>query len=161
MSALVLSAFTVSITREAQAQAAPMTVSILRRTAVRSAPSTNASTIAFLNPSTFEVTQLQVTAGFVRLPLRQIDRRRPASGYGYIAAVDVAVDSATTEPARTQTDTLARPRTATVAPTRPDPTIAPRPAPPDRTRRDTMPATRADTALRPAAPSAMELMVRP
>ena len=97
-----------------------MTVSILRRTAVRTAPSSSAPTIAFLNPSTFEVTQVRVNGDFVRLLLNQIDRRRPATGYGYIAAVDVAVDSAITDTVRARRETPARAPTATVAPSRPD-----------------------------------------
>lgn len=116
--ALVLSALTVSTTSEARAQAQPITVSIIRRTAVRTAPSAVATTIAFLNPSTFEVTQARVDNGFVRLLLKQIDRRNPASGYGYIAAADVAIDSATTDVARATTDTVrARRDTAVRAPT--------------------------------------------
>jgi len=102
-----------------------MTVSILRRTAVRTAPSTSAPAIAYLNPSTFEVTQARVTGEFVRLLLNQVDRRRSASGYGYVAAVDVAVDSATTSTARAGADTAARAPAAAVAPSRAD-TAAPR-----------------------------------
>ena len=104
-----------------------MTVSILRRTAVRTAPSTTAPTIAFLNPSTFEVTQVREAGEFVRLVLNQIDRRRSASEYGYIAAVDVAVDSGTTETVPVQTDTLARGRPAPAAPSRPG-AVVPSPA---------------------------------
>ena len=107
--ALVLSSL-IATTGEARAQETAITVSILRRTAVRTAPSASAPTIAFLNPSTFEVTQVRVSNGFVRLLLNQIDRRRSANGYGFIAAVDVAVDSATTTTARAGTDTAARPR---------------------------------------------------
>ena len=97
-----------------------MTVSILRRTAVRTAPSIGAPTIAFVNPTTFEVPGLQINGGFLRLPLSQIDRRRASDGFGYIAAVDVAVDSATTSTGRTRTDTVVRVRTDTVRPTRTD-----------------------------------------
>src|SRR5512140_732603 len=93
MCALFLSSLTASISRDARAQAEPMTVTILRRTAVRTAPSTGAPTIANVNPATFEVTQFELKSGFVRLPLREIDRRRPSSGYGYIDTVDVAIDS--------------------------------------------------------------------
>jgi hypothetical protein len=126
--ALAVSSFTASITRDARAQAAPTTITILRRTAVRTAPSAVAPAIAFLNPSTFEVTQVRVNSGFVRLLLNQIDRRRPASGYGYIDAADVAVDSATTDTARVaRKDTLVRTPPTTVAPSRPD-TIVPPPA---------------------------------
>ena len=96
MCALFLSSLTLAFAREARAQGQPMTVSILRRTAVYTNPSYASPTIAFLNPSTFEVTQLRVDDGFVRLLLRQIDRRSRTSGYGYIAARDVAVDSGTT-----------------------------------------------------------------
>ena len=125
--ALVMS-FAASAAREARAQAQKVAITILRRTAVRTAPSTNASTIAFLNPSTFEVTQVRVNNGFVRLLLNQIDRRRTANGYGYIAAVDVAVDSVTTATARARPDTAARARPATVAPSRPDTAVARTPA---------------------------------
>ena len=139
-----------------------MTVSILRRTAVRTAPSASAPTIAMLNPSTFEVTQVRVNGEFVRLLLNQIDRRRPASGYGYIAAADVAVDSAMTAPVRAQTDTpLTRAPTTAVAPSRPD---TPAPARPDAVapaRRDTMLTTRADTALRITIKNATDIIVRP
>ena len=92
--ALLLSSH-IAFASDARAQSAPMTVTILRRTAVHTNPSFAAPTIAFLNPSTFEVTQLRVDDGFVRLLLRQIDRRS-ASGYGYITAADVAVDSGAT-----------------------------------------------------------------
>ena len=120
--ALVLSSSISPLAREACAQAAPKTVSILRRTAVHTAPSAVAPTIAFLNPSTFEVTQIRAGNGFVRLLLREIDRRRPASGYGYIAAEDVAVDSGATEStaAARQPDTVVPARTATTNPPRPD-----------------------------------------
>jgi hypothetical protein len=124
--ALVLSSLTVSPTRVARAQG-EMTVTILRRTALRTAPSTSASTIGFLNSSTFAVTQARVFDGFVRLLLNQIDRRQYASGYGYIAAVDVAVDSGTTTTARAGADTLAQSRPAPVAPARRD-TVVPPPA---------------------------------
>lgn len=81
-----------------------------------------------LNPSTFEVTQVRVNGAFLRLLLNQIDRRRPASGYGYIAAVDVAVDSATTDTVRAQTETPARAPTAAAAPRRADTAVTPPPA---------------------------------
>jgi hypothetical protein len=163
MSALLLSSFSASITRDARAQAPPTTVTILRRTAVRTAPSAVAPTIAMLNPSTFEVTQVRVNGGFVRLLLDQIDRRRPASGYGYIAAADVAIDSATTAPvsAAAPTDTTARARTATVAPSRPDTAVPARPAAVVPPRTDTTTVTRTDTAPRTTTPSATELIVRP
>ena len=135
--ALVLSSFTASTTREAHAQAATMTVTILRRTAVRTNPSSAAPTIAFVNPSTFEVTQVKVGGDFVRLLLSQIDRRRPASGFGYIAAADVAVDSATTDTVRAQTDTPVRARPATVVPSRPDSVAPTRPAAVVPARKDT------------------------
>ena len=152
--ALVLSALT-GITREARAQdTTTMTVSILRRTAVRTAPSTSAPAIAYLNPSTFEVTQARVNGEFVRLLLNQVDRRRSASGYGYVAAVDVAVDSATTSTARTGADTAARAPAAAVAPSRPDTAsrssaAAPRAAPaaaPSAAAPSTAPPTAAPSA---------------
>jgi hypothetical protein len=127
IAALVLSSLAASIAR---AQATPVTVTILRRTPVRTAPSNVSNTIAFLNPSTFEVTQIRVDGAFIRLLLRQIDRRNPATGYGYIAAVDVAVDSATTAPVTVQTDTQPRARPATVAPSRPDTAVVKRSEPP-------------------------------
>jgi hypothetical protein len=129
---LVLSSFIAPVTRDARAQGTPTTVSILRRTAVRTAPSAVATAIAYLNPSTFEVTQVRVGNGFVRLLLRDIDRRRPASGYGYIAAVDVAVDSGTTETASAggQMDTVSRAPRATATPARPDTALRPSAAAP-------------------------------
>ena len=124
--ALVLSSCIAPVAREVRAQGAPTTVTILRRTAVRTAPSAVATAIAYLNPSTFEVTQVRVNNGFVRLLLRDIDRRRPASGYGYIAAVDVAVDSGTTTAATGRTDTVARaPRAAAPPANAAPPTTAP------------------------------------
>jgi hypothetical protein len=128
-----------------------MTVTILRRTPVRSAAFIGASTIAFLNPSTFEVSQVQVRVGFVRLLLNEIDRRRPASGYGYIAVEDVAIDSATTTTASTRTDTV---------PARTDTAARTRPAPVTPTRPDTALPARA-AAVIPMAPKAGELTVRP
>ena len=122
-----------SAARAARAQGAPTTVTILRRTAVRTAPSAVSPSIAFLNPSTFEVTRFRVNGDFVRLLLRDIDRARPAGAYGYIATADVAIDSATTDTVRVQTDTAARARTATVTPNPPAaavPSSAPVPAQP-------------------------------
>ena len=116
--AFVLSSFCATA-REASAQAAPTTVTILRRTAVLTAPSAVSPAIAYLNPSTFEVTRVRVSGDFVQLLLRDIDRRRQSSGYGYIATADLAVDSATTDAVRAQTDTAARARAATVSPARP------------------------------------------
>ena len=129
VSALVLSSFIAPVAREVRAQGAPTTVTILRRTAVRTAPSAVATAIAYLNPSTFEVTQARVNSGFVRLLLRDIDRRRPASGYGYIAASDVAVDSGTTTVASGRTDTVARAPSAAAPPAAAPPTTASAPAP--------------------------------
>jgi hypothetical protein len=153
-----------STAREVPAQSSPTTVTILRRTAVKANPSYASPTIGFVNPSTFEVTQVRADEGFVRLPLRQIDRRWPASGFGYIAAADVAVDSGATNAVRARTDTLVRATTTTVAPTRPD-TVAPtRPAAVVPARRDTLmtPATRADYAPRVSTTApATELIVRP
>ena len=160
--ALVLSAFTFSPTGEARAQGDnTKIVSILRRTAVRTAPNAVAPTIAFLNPSTFEVTQLRVYGKFVRLLLNQIDRRRPTTGYGFIAMADLAIDSATTEPVHARSDTLARARPEAVAPSRPATVAPPRPTPVVAAPRDTMPVTRADTAPRVATPRIGELIVRP
>jgi hypothetical protein len=127
--ALVLSSFIGPVARDARAQGAPTTVTILRRTAVRTAPSAVATAVAYLNPSTFEVTQVRVNSGFVRLLLRDIDRRRPASGYGYIAAVDVAVDSGTTPAASGRTDTVARAPSVAAPPAAAPPTTAPAQAP--------------------------------
>jgi hypothetical protein len=121
--ALVLSSLTLSPVREARAQGQPTTITILRRTALRTAPSPSATTIAILTPSTFAVTQPRVTGEFVRVLLNQIDRRRPAGAFGYIAVADVSVDSATTE-VHAQTDTLARARTAAAAPPRPAPVVS-------------------------------------
>jgi len=131
VSALVLSSLIAPVAREARAQGAPTTVTILRRTAVRTAPSAVATAIAYLNPSTFEVTQVRVNNGFVRLLLRDVDRRRSASGFGYIAAVDVAVDSGatTTAGAAGQADTVARAPRAAATPARPDTAVRPSAAP--------------------------------
>jgi hypothetical protein len=96
MCALVLSSFTLSPVREARAQSEPTAVTILRQTPLRTAPTTSASTIAFLNPSTFAVTQFKVTDGFVRLLLHEIDQRQPTKSYGYVAVADVDIDSGTT-----------------------------------------------------------------
>ena len=98
--ALVLSSLSMPAAHEARAQGTTtMTVTIVRRTVVRRAPSASASTIAYLNPSTFAVTQARVFDGFVRLLLNQIDKKNYSSGYGYIAVADVDVDSgATTAP---------------------------------------------------------------
>jgi hypothetical protein len=163
--ALVLSSFTASISREARAQDATMTVTILRRTPVRANPSYAATTIGFLNPSTIGVTQLKVDDGFVRLPLRQIDRRWPATGYGYIAAVDVDVDSGTTHTqARAGTDSAPRlrPAAVTVDPTRPGTAAASRPAAVVPTRSDTTTMGRSDiVASRTTTPNSTDLIVRP
>jgi hypothetical protein len=169
MFALVLSSFTASFTREARAQAEPKTVTILRRTAVRTAPSTGATAIAFVNPSTFEVTQHEVKSGFVRLLLSQIDRRRPSSGYGYIDTVDVAVDSGATVAVRARTDTVVRARMAAVVPSRPAAVVPTRPDAVVPVRRDTMTVastvastdTRPDAVPRTTTRRAGELVVRP
>jgi hypothetical protein len=152
--ALLLS-FTSSIAREARAQGEGITVTILRRTAVKANPSYAAPTLGFLNPSTIGVTQLRTVEGFVQLLLRQIDRRWSTSGYGYIAAVDVAVDSAPTavatkpEAAPARPDTAARARPAPAIPARQD-SVAPRPSAAVPARQDTTTATKADPAPRPA-----------
>ena len=129
-----------------------MTVTILRRTAVRTAPSPGANTIANVNPSTFEVTQFQVNSGFVRLLLSQVDRSRPSSGYGFIDTVDVAIDSGAKVTVSARTDTVVRARTVMAAPDRParkDTTTATTTV----TRTETVPRT---TTRRPA-----EIIVRP
>ena len=124
--ALVLSSITVSITREARAQSGPTTVTILRpQTALRTAPTTSASTIAFLNPSTFAVTQFKVIDGFVQLLLHEIDRRQPTKGLGYIAVADVDIDSGTTTMASAATRAPATAPPPTVAPARRDTAVAP------------------------------------
>ena len=145
MCALVLS-LTASFAPDARAQREAMTVSILRRTAVHTNPSYASPTIAFLNPSTFQVTQLKVDDGFVRLLLRQIDRRSPSGGYGYIAAEDVAIDSGTTTTVAAQRDTASRARVAAATPDRTAPAAAtPAPA--------VVPARRAgEIVVRPEAP---------
>jgi hypothetical protein len=171
--ALLLSSLTASIARDARAQAEPMTVTILRRTAVRTAPSSIANTIANVNPSTFEVTQFQVKSGFVRLLLSQIDRRRPTSGYGFIDTVDVAIDSGTKVTVSARPDTVVRARTvtavpdrpATVAAVRPDPVVPSRPVAVVPARKDTTTATTTvtptETVLRTTTPKTAELIVRP
>ena len=122
--ALVLSSFTVSITREARAQG-ETTVTILRRTPVRTAPSPSATTIAILNPSTFAVTRFKVNGDFVQVLLNQIDRRQSAGSYGYIATADVDIDSAATTLARAATPTPAPGKPAAAAPVRRDTAVAP------------------------------------
>jgi hypothetical protein len=124
--ALVLSSFTAGAAREARAQGGT-TVTILRRTAVRTAPSTSAPTIAFLNPSTFAVTQVRLSGAFIQLLLNQIDRRQAAGSYGYIATADVDVDSGRTPTPRAVAETPARARPAPVTPARRD-SVAPAPA---------------------------------
>jgi hypothetical protein len=123
--AVLLSSLGAPITGSARAQqTAPTTVTILRRTAVRVAPEPGASTIAFVNPATFEVTRWQVKSGFVRLLLAEIDRRRPTGGYGYLDTAAVAIDSAvTTAAVRVRRDTVvpARPAAQAPAPSRPAP----------------------------------------
>ena len=151
--AIVLSSFTVSFAREARAQRQPMTVSILRRTAVHSNPSHASPTLGMLNPTTFEVTQVRVNEGFVRIPLRQIDRSWPASGFGFIASEDVAVDSGTTAAVAARADSVPRARTAAVVPARADTAVPP--------RRDTLAVMKVDTALQPTARRTGELVVRP
>jgi hypothetical protein len=121
--ALVLSSLTVAAPREARAQV-KAAVTILRRTAVRSAPSTSANVIAFLNPATFVVTYVRAKGAFVQLLLNQIDRRQAAGSYGYIAAADIDVDSTIT-PVVAGTDTQARGRPAAVAQSRRDTVVAP------------------------------------
>jgi hypothetical protein len=161
ISALILSSLTTTIPRAARAQAEPTTVTILRRTAVRTAPSPGSSTIAFVNPSTFEVTQPQVKSGFVRLLLAEIDRRRPSSGYGYIDTVDVAVDSAITKSVAARKDTPIPARTATVVPPRPETALPARAAAPAPAPRDTSAVARAVTVPRPTTTNSTELVVRP
>ena len=123
--ALVLSSLAVSAARVARAQG-ETTVTILRRTAVRTAPSTKASVIAFLNPSTFAVTQVRANGAFIQLLLNQIDRKQAAGSYGYIAAADVAVDSVVTETVRS----AAEPARAATTPPAPAPTTRAAPPPP-------------------------------
>ena len=170
--ALVLSSFAVSLTREARAQGEAKTVEILRRTAVKANPSHASPTLGFLNPSTIEVAQLRVDEGFVRVPLRQIDRSWPPGRFGYIAAEDVAVDSATTSTASTASarpETAPRAGTAAVVPGRPAPGVPDRPAAavparPDTAappRRDTTTVARADVAPPVATRRTAELVVRP
>jgi hypothetical protein len=113
--ALVLCSLAAPVARVAQAQDATVTVTILRRTPVRANPSAVATTIGLLNPSTIGVTQIKLEDGYVRIPLRQIDRRWPARGYGFIDAADVDVDSGATRPvARTRPDSAVRARSAQV-----------------------------------------------
>jgi hypothetical protein len=159
--ALAFSSLTASIARDARAQSEPMTVTILRRTAVRTAPTRGATTIANVNPSTFEVTQFQVKSGFVRLLLAQIDRRRPSSGYGFIDTVDVAIDSGTTVTVRAQKDTAVRAPTATVAAPRPAPVVPPRPVTVAAARSDATTVTRAVPVPPPTTRRSGEIIVRP
>lgn len=148
---LIACTLTSFVPRSAHAQQpVPTTVTILRRTAVRVAPEAGASTIAFVNPSTFEVTKVEVKNGFVRLLLAEIDRRRPRGGYGYLDTAAVAVDSAvTTTAARVQTDMVVRARPAAPAPT-PAPT---RPAPAAVVATPPAPNVATATAVAPARPA--------
>lgn len=117
-----------------------MTVTIVRQTALRSAPSTAAPTIALVKPTSFDVTELQFKDGFLRVLLGQIDRRSPTGNqFGYVAAADVALGNPTTEGVgvRTRTDTVVRVRT------------------------DTVTLTRTDTVFRGSTQKATELIVRP
>ena len=142
--------------REVRAQHDTVLVTVLRPTALKSAPSITARTIVIINPTTFGATRLRVVDGFLRLRVDQIVRSRPSTGQlGYIAIADVDVDSGTT--------------TAAPAP------VASAPAPAvaaARPRRDTVIAARADTtpvkttsstaaANAPDAPRLGELVVRP
>lgn len=166
MLALVLSSLSASITSEAVAQSQPTTVTILRRTAVRTGPSSGTPT--HVNPSTFAVTQFEVRFGFVRLLLAQIDRRSTASGHGYIDTTDVAIDSAVTgiekvsisvnaaspPPNRAWPVSGAPTPPAAAVPTRPD-SVAP-------VRRDTLTVARKVSAPRPSPTRrAGEIIVRP
>ena len=164
--ALVLSLLTVTTTRDARAQdKAPTLVTILRRTAVRAAPSSASPAIAYLNPSTFEITHFKVDRGFAQLLLAEIDRRRPGSGYGYLATDDIAIDSAITSAVSAPKDTAVRAPTTAAAPTRqPAPTAAAaRPAPVAAPPRDTTPV--ASTAPPPrqntTTPSPSDILIRP
>jgi hypothetical protein len=162
--ALVLCSLAAPIARVAQAQDATITVTILRRTPVRANPSGVATTIGLLNPSTIGVTQIKLDDGYVRIPLRQIDRRWPARGYGYIDAADVDVDSGATRPvARARADSAprARPTAVSVAPTRPDTAAMSRPAAVAPLGRDPATVARTDAAPRAPAPGVTDLVVRP
>jgi hypothetical protein len=164
--ALVLSSLIVSLSREARAQAEPMTATILRRTAVRIAPEAGASTIAFVNPGTFEVTEARLQSGFVRLLLSQIDPRRPAGGFGFIAAADIAIDSAMTKPVAASMPTPAAVTAAAAPPARSEPAVVTRPpavspAPPAAVtapRKDTATITRA-VATRDSVPPLARFLV--
>jgi hypothetical protein len=162
MFALVLSSLVSPLGRAARAQSEPMTATILRRTAVRVGPSAGASMIAFVNPGTFEITQARLQSGFVRLLLSQIDPRRPVGGFGFVAAADVAVDSATspappspTAAARPSPTASARPAAAATAPAAAvaPPAVAP--------RAESAPVTRAEPTPAPTTRRAGELVIRP
>lgn len=150
--ALVLS-FVVA--REVRAQNDTVLVTVLRPTALKSAPSITARTIVIINPTTFGATRLRVVDGFLRLRVDQIVRTRPSTGQlGYIAIADVDVDSGTTAAPPAPVATAPAPAVAAVRP-RTDTVIAARP--------DAAPAKTTGTAAENAgaAPRPGELVVRP
>jgi hypothetical protein len=117
--ALICSAIATPPNREARAQRAPATVTILRRTPLRTAASPLATILGYLTPSSIEVTQLRMDRGFLRLLRREIDGRGPSRAYGYVAVADVVVDSARSETAAPRADTTKVARADTAAPSAP------------------------------------------
>jgi hypothetical protein len=164
--ALVVAFLSIAGSRKVRAQNDTVLVTVLRPTAVKSAPSSTARTIVIVNPTTFGATQLRVVDGFLRVRVDQIVRRRPSTGQlGYIALADVDVDSGSAEPAVVRPErpgARPEPSVALAEPAAP-PTAAPVPP-----RADTIassaksPASpRVETVSRPAAPRADELVIRP
>jgi hypothetical protein len=123
--ALILSALATPPNREARAQRAPATVTILRRTPLRTAASPLATILGYLTPSSIEVTQLRMDRGFLRLLRREIDGRGSPRAYGYIAVADVVVDSARSETAAPRADTTTVARADTAVPSAPPARAAP------------------------------------
>jgi hypothetical protein len=144
------------VAREVRAQRDTVLVTVLRTTALKSAPSITARTIVIVNPTTFGATKLRVVDGFLRLRVDQIVRTKPSTGQlGYLAIADVDVDSGTTTAPPAPVASAPAPTVAAVRP-RTDSAIAARP--------DTAPAkttTRTAAVNAGAVPRPGELVMRP
>jgi len=139
---------------EVRAQNDTVLVTVLRPTAVKSAPSTTARTIVIVNPTTFGATQLRVVDGFLRVRVDQIVRKKASTGQlGYIALADVDVDSGSAEPAVGSAEpAVAQPELPAARPELP----AARPEPPVARAEPARPP-----AVAPGVPRAGELVIRP
>jgi hypothetical protein len=147
------------VARELRAQNDTVLVTVLRPTALKSAPSITARTIVIINPTTFGARQLRVVDGFLRLRVDQIIRNRPSTGQlGYIAIGDVDVDSGTTSAsAPASADTAVHARAAAPSPSRANP------PPPARDDAPTVPIVPAAAPANAPAPTprAVQLVIRP